>query len=148
MARLARSSRWTTAIRGSSHAVPSRPFHCVSALDSSLWVVRTYVYIQVDYYHANTLLVLSDEEIAAKAKRDLDTMLGSACAQATVVDAAVVKLPNAVNWYYPGSYDSMPDLASSSIPNAYFVGDLVRARTSHGGPPHAFPTCNRAHSPL
>jgi len=86
--------------------------------------------IEVDYYHANTLLVLSDEEIAAKAKRDLDTMLGRACAQATVVDAAVVKLPNAVNWYYPGSYDSMPDLASTAIPNAYFVGDLVRTR--HG----------------
>ena len=86
--------------------------------------------IEVDYYHANTLLVLPDEEIVAKAKAQLDTMLGPACAAAKVVDAAVVKLPSAVNWYFPGSYDSMPDLASSSIPNAYFVGDLVRTR--HG----------------
>ena len=86
--------------------------------------------IEVDYYHANSLLLLSDEEIAAKAKADLDTMLGEPCRAASVADRAVVKLPNAVNWYFPGSYDSMPDLASSSIPNAYFVGDLVRTR--HG----------------
>jgi len=86
--------------------------------------------IEVDYYHANTLLLLSDEQITAKAKRDLDAMLGSDCQAASVVDSAVVKLPNAVNWYFPGSYDSMPDLASSAIPNAYFVGDLVRTR--HG----------------
>jgi len=86
--------------------------------------------IEVDYYHANTLLVMSDAEIVAKAKSQLDTMLGSACAAATVVDAAVVKLPSAVNWYYPGSYKDMPDLKSSAIPNAYFVGDLVRTR--HG----------------
>ena len=86
--------------------------------------------IEIDYYHANTLLVMSEEEIVVKAKANLDTMLGSACAAASVVDAAVVKLPNAVNWYYPGSYSSMPDLQSSAIPNAYFVGDLVRTR--HG----------------
>ena len=43
---------------------------------------------------------MSDAEIVAKAKSQLDTMLGSACAAATVVDAAVVKLPSAVNWYY------------------------------------------------
>ena len=84
----------------------------------------------MDYYHSNSLLVMSDDEIVAKAKRDLDVMLGAACANAKVLDAAVVKLPNAVNWYFPGSYRSMPDLASSSIPNAYFVGDLVRTR--HG----------------
>lgn len=86
--------------------------------------------IEVDYYHANSLLVMSDAEITAKAKRDLDQMLGSACQAASVIDSAVVKLPNAVNWYFPGSYDSMPDLASSSIRNAFFVGDLVRTR--HG----------------
>ena len=86
--------------------------------------------IEVDYYHSNTLLLLSEEEIVRKAKADLDVMLGGSCAAAQVVDAAVVKLPNAVNWYFPGSYRSMPDLASASIPNAYFVGDLVRTR--HG----------------
>ena len=56
--------------------------------------------IEVDYYHANTLLVQSDEALIAKAKADLDVMLGGACAAAKVVDAAVVKLPSAVNWYF------------------------------------------------
>ena len=35
-----------------------------------------------------------------------------------------------MNWYYVGSHDSMPDLASEAIPNAFFVGDLVKTR--HG----------------
>jgi len=86
--------------------------------------------IEVDYYHANTLLTMNDDDIVSKAKQDLDTMLGSACVEASVVDAAVVKLPQAVNWYFPGSYVDMPDSQSKAIPNAYFVGDLVRSR--HG----------------
>ena len=86
--------------------------------------------IEVDYYHANTLLVLSDDEIVAKAKAQLDTMLGAACEAASVLDAAVVRLPSAVNWYFVGSHDSLPELADEAIPNAYFVGDLVKTR--HG----------------
>jgi len=73
---------------------------------------------------------MDDESIVAKAKSDLDTMLGTSCASAGVSDAAVVKLPRAVNWYSPGSYASMPDTVSGAIPNAYFAGDLVRSR--HG----------------
>ncbi|KAL7550456.1 hypothetical protein ACHAWF_017754 [Thalassiosira exigua] len=86
--------------------------------------------IEIDYYHAATLLVLSDEEVVDKAKRDLDTMLGAQSADATVLDAAVVRLPQAVNWYSPGSYANMPDARSSSMPNAFFCGDIVRSR--HG----------------
>ena len=86
--------------------------------------------IEVDYYHAATLLVMDDDAIVAKAKKDLDTMLGSTCMAAVVEDAAVVRLPQAVNWYYPGSYVDMPDMKSKSIANVYFVGDLVRSR--HG----------------
>ena len=79
---------------------------------------------------APTWRLLSDEELVDKAKAQLDTMLGAGCRAARVVDAAVVRLPQAVNWYFPGSYERMPDLASASVPNAYFVGDLVRTR--HG----------------
>ena len=100
--------------------------------------------IEVDYYHANTLLGLSDEAIVAKAKKDLDTMLGAKCAAASVTDAAVVRLPSAVNWYYPGSYKDMPDLSSSSIPNAYFVGDLVRTRHGSWSQEKAFVTGKQA----
>lgn len=58
-------------------------------------------------------------------------MLGYSCQRAQVIDAAiVVRLPNAVNWYSLGSYANMPDIQSKSIPNVYFVGDIVRTR--HG----------------
>ena len=86
--------------------------------------------IEVDYYHAASLIVMNDEDIVQKAKQDLDTILGQSCENANVVDAAVVRLPTAVNWYSPGSYANMPDSISKSITNAYFVGDLVRSR--HG----------------
>jgi uncharacterized protein with NAD-binding domain and iron-sulfur cluster len=86
--------------------------------------------IEVDYYHAATLLVMSDEDIVEKAKKDLDTMLGETSIGANVVDAAVVRLPQAVNWYYPGSYADMPDMKANAFDNTYFVGDIVRSR--HG----------------
>jgi uncharacterized protein with NAD-binding domain and iron-sulfur cluster len=86
--------------------------------------------IEVDYYHADTLLVMTDEQIAKKAKRDLNTMLGVECATAKVVDAAIVRLPNAVNWYFPDSYKDMPDLKSEALANVHFAGDLIRSR--HG----------------
>ena len=86
--------------------------------------------IEVDYYHAQTLLPMDDAALTAKAKADLDTMLGSTCRAAKVVDAAIVRLPAAVNWYYPGSYVDLPDLRSKSTRNAFFVGDLVKSR--HG----------------
>lgn len=73
---------------------------------------------------------MSDEDIVEKDKRDLDTILGMQSVNAKVLDAAVVRLPQAVNWYYPGSYNNMPDAWSTSIPNTFFCGDLVRSR--HG----------------
>jgi uncharacterized protein with NAD-binding domain and iron-sulfur cluster len=86
--------------------------------------------VEVDYYHANTLLVMSDEQIRDKAKDDLNTMLGAQCAAAKVTDAAIVRLPNAVNWYFPDSYKDMPSAKATSLANVYFAGDLVKTR--HG----------------
>jgi len=86
--------------------------------------------LEVDYYYANQLLVMSDDDLVAKVKNDLDTILGKACERAQVVDAAVIRLPNAVNWYFPGSYKLLPDLESRSIRNLYFAGDI--ARSPHG----------------
>ena len=86
--------------------------------------------IEVDYYSSDALLALDDEQIVAKAKEQLDAMLGASCAAAAVEDAAVVRLPSAVNWYEVGSYANMPDARSATVPNVYFAGDLVRTR--HG----------------
>jgi uncharacterized protein with NAD-binding domain and iron-sulfur cluster len=86
--------------------------------------------LEVDYYHANSLLALSDEDLIHLVKADLDALLGSQCEQSRVVDAAVVRLPSAVNWYFPGSYASMPGLSSESIRNLHYAGDVVK--TDHG----------------
>ena len=96
--------------------------------------------IEVDYYHAASLLVMSDEAIVSKVKNDLDTLLGKQCINAQVVDAAIVRLPQAVNWYCPGSYANMPDTRSDSIPNAFFCGDLVRSRHGSWSQEKAFVT--------
>ncbi len=96
--------------------------------------------IEVDYYHAASLIVMNDEDIVKKVKKDLDTMIGKTSTEAEVVDAAVVRLPSAVNWYSPGSYANMPDAQSSAIPNAYFVGDLVRSRHGSWSQEKAFVT--------
>ena len=57
-----------------------------------------------------------------------------------MIDAAVVKLPNAVNWYFPGSYRDMPDLQSKALSNVYFAGDLVRTRHGSWSQEKAFVT--------
>jgi uncharacterized protein with NAD-binding domain and iron-sulfur cluster len=72
---------------------------------------------------------MSDEDIVDKVKKDLDRIIPG-CSSSKVVDAAVVRLDNAVNWYYPGSYRDMPSIKSSSLDNLYFAGDIVK--TSHG----------------
>ena len=96
--------------------------------------------IEIDYYHAASLLVMSDEDIVDKVKSDLDTILGQQSIDAKVLDAAVVRLPQAVNWYCPGSYSNMPDAQSASIPNVYFSGDLVRSRHGSWSQEKAFVT--------
>jgi uncharacterized protein with NAD-binding domain and iron-sulfur cluster len=96
--------------------------------------------IEVDYYYANSLLSMSDDDIVATVKRDLDDLLGTKCQQSDVVDAAIVRLPNAVNWYFPGSYKDMPDLKSKSINNLYFAGDIVHTRHGSWSQEKAFVT--------
>jgi uncharacterized protein with NAD-binding domain and iron-sulfur cluster len=96
--------------------------------------------IEVDFYHASTLLVLSDDQLITKVKTDLDTILGQSCRDAKVVDAAIVRLPDAVNWYFPGSYQFMPDHRSANIPNLLYCGDIVRSRHGSWSQEKAFVT--------
>lgn len=96
--------------------------------------------LEVDYYYANELLALSDDDIIAKVKSDLDNLLGTQCEQAEVVDAAIVRLPNAVNWYFPGSYRMRPGLKAETLDNVYFCGDLVKAPHSSWSQEKAFVT--------
>lgn len=96
--------------------------------------------LEVDYYYANEILLLSDEDIVAKVKADLDSLLGTLCQASQVVDAAVVRLPEGVNWYFPGCYKDMPDVQSSSVDNLYFAGDIVRTRHGSWSQEKAFVT--------
>lgn len=96
--------------------------------------------IEVDYYHASPLLVMDDDAIVNKVKADLDSILGRPCIESVVTDAAIVRLPNAVNWYAPGSYANMPDVKSQDIENAFFVGDIVKTRHGSWSQEKAFVT--------
>jgi len=96
--------------------------------------------IEVDYYHANQVLLMSDDDIVAKVKGDLDTILGTQCERAQVVDAAVVRLAEGVNWYFPGSYKDMPKVKSDALDNVFFAGDIVRTRHGSWSQEKAFVT--------
>ena len=105
--------------------------------------------VEVDWYYASRLLSLGDDEIVKRAKERADAVLGGACAGATVVDAAVVRLPGAVNWYYPGSYQDMPSVApgkeekakvAGCPANAFFAGDVVKSRHGSWSQEKAFVT--------
>jgi uncharacterized protein with NAD-binding domain and iron-sulfur cluster len=96
--------------------------------------------IEVDYYHADKLIVMSDEAIVKKVKQDLDTILGSQCRIAAVDDAAIVRIPEGVNWYFPGSWQDMPDVQSQAVSNLYFAGDIVRTKHASWSQEKAFVT--------
>lgn len=84
--------------------------------------------IEVDFYHANQLLPMDDEAIVAKVHRDLATCIPE-FKLATVMDSGVVRLPNAVTHFSPGSYQSMlPGV--TNIGNVFMSGDWVI--TQHG----------------
>ncbi|MBD2461400.1 FAD-dependent oxidoreductase [Oscillatoria sp. FACHB-1407] len=84
--------------------------------------------IEADFYHANQLLPLEDEQIVAKVHRDLATCV-PAFHDATVVDHSVVRLPKAVTHFSPGSYPSMLP-KTTCIENVLMSGDWITTR--HG----------------
>jgi uncharacterized protein with NAD-binding domain and iron-sulfur cluster len=84
--------------------------------------------IEADFYHANQLLPLSDEQVIAKVHRDLATCVPE-FRSAEVIDSSVVRLPKAVTHFSPGSYQSMLP-AQTPIANVFMSGDWVITR--HG----------------
>jgi uncharacterized protein with NAD-binding domain and iron-sulfur cluster len=84
--------------------------------------------VEADFYHANQLIPMDDEQIVAKVQRDLATCV-PAFREAKVIDYSVVRLPRAVTHFSPGSYQSMLP-AETAIANVYISGDWVITR--HG----------------
>ena len=84
--------------------------------------------IEVDFYHANQFLSMSDADIIAKVKDYLTTCV-PAFGDAKVIDSSVIRLPNAVTHFAPGSYRHMLP-AQTSIENVFMSGDWIVSR--HG----------------
>ncbi|TVQ44155.1 MAG: FAD-dependent oxidoreductase [Gloeocapsa sp. DLM2.Bin57] len=84
--------------------------------------------IEVDFYHANQLLPMKDEEIIKKVQQDL-TICVPAFAEAKIVDYGVVRVPQGVTHFAPGSYQYLLK-STCSIPNLYLAGDWII--NSHG----------------
>ncbi len=84
--------------------------------------------IEADFYHANQLLPMDDQEMIAKVHRDLTTCVPQ-FRDAKVIDSSVVRLPKAVTHFSPGSYQSMLP-GQTSLANVFMSGDWIITR--HG----------------
>jgi uncharacterized protein with NAD-binding domain and iron-sulfur cluster len=84
--------------------------------------------IEADFYHANQLLPMSDEQIVAKVHRDLARCVPE-FGTATVVDSSIIRLSRAVTHFAPGSYQYMLP-GTTSIANLFMSGDWIKNR--HG----------------
>ncbi|HBL11169.1 MAG TPA: amine oxidase [Cyanobacteria bacterium UBA11162] len=84
--------------------------------------------IEADFYHANQLLPMSDEQIVEKVKRDLGTCIPEV-REAKVIDSSVIRVSQGVTHFAPGSYQYLLK-AKTSIENVFMSGDWVI--TNHG----------------
>ena len=84
--------------------------------------------IEVDYYHANQLLPLSDEQIVELTQKDLTGCIPE-FADAQVVDQAVVRISQGVSHFAPGSYRYLLP-GTTSLDNVFMSGDWIVTR--HG----------------
>ena len=84
--------------------------------------------IEVDYYHANQFLPLSDAEILPLVQADLAGCLPD-FHKAKVTDASVIRLPQAVSHFAPGSYQYLLP-GQTSFRNVFMSGDWIVNR--HG----------------
>jgi uncharacterized protein with NAD-binding domain and iron-sulfur cluster len=84
--------------------------------------------IEADFYHANSLLPLSNQEIVSLVQRDLATCV-PAFRAAQVIDSSVIRLPRAVTHFAPGSYASLLP-TTTSFENVFMSGDWIINR--HG----------------
>ncbi|MEM8808221.1 MAG: FAD-dependent oxidoreductase [Cyanobacteria bacterium P01_G01_bin.38] len=84
--------------------------------------------IEVDYYHANQFLSLSDEQIIPLVQANLAGCL-PAFGDAKVIDYSVIRLPQAVSHFAPGSYQYLLP-GTTGFPNVFMSGDWVVTR--HG----------------
>jgi len=79
--------------------------------------------IEVDYYHANQWLPLDDGEILPIVQSNLADCI-PAVGEAKLVDASVIRLPQAVSHFAPGSYRYLLP-GNTSFDNLFMGGDWI-----------------------
>ncbi|KST64460.1 hydroxysqualene dehydroxylase [Mastigocoleus testarum] len=84
--------------------------------------------VEVDFYHANQFIALEDKEIISIVHNYLTTCV-PAFREAKVIDSSVIRLPQAVTHFAPGSYSHMLP-AKTSFSNLFMSGDWIINR--HG----------------
>ena len=84
--------------------------------------------VEVDFYHANQLLPLTDDEIVSLVKRDLTICIPD-FKESQIIDKTVIRLPKAVTHFAPGSYQYMLK-SVTSYDNVFMSGDWIINR--HG----------------
>lgn len=84
--------------------------------------------LEVDYYYAGALLGMDDARVVATTLRALRRAcpgaLGSLAAE-DVEATAVVRSARAVSHFAPGTYASLPGIASRGAANWWWAGDWV-----------------------
>ncbi|TXG64878.1 hypothetical protein EZV62_011872 [Acer yangbiense] len=84
--------------------------------------------LQADFYHANVLLPLKDEQVLAKVMSCLSKCIEE-FSTATITDKQIRRFPKSLTHYFPGSYKYMMR-GSTSFPNLFMAGDWITTR--HG----------------
>ncbi|MFW6357639.1 MAG: hydroxysqualene dehydroxylase [Chroococcales cyanobacterium] len=84
--------------------------------------------IETDFYHANQLLPMSDEQIISKVHRDLATCVPE-FNSAKVMNSSIVRVSGGVTHFAPGSYQYLLP-TQTNIPNLFMSGDWIITR--HG----------------
>ncbi|MDF5718674.1 MAG: FAD-dependent oxidoreductase [Rhizonema sp. NSF051] len=94
--------------------------------------------VEADFYHANQFLPLEDEEIVSIVQRYLTSCV-PAVRSAKVIDHSVIRLPQAVSHFAPGSYRFMLP-AKTSFKNVFMSGDWITNRHSSWSQEKAYVT--------
>ncbi|NEO52924.1 MAG: NAD(P)-binding protein [Okeania sp. SIO3B5] len=84
--------------------------------------------VEVDFYHANQFLPLSDGEIIKMVQTYLATCIPEFI-EAEIIDQSVVRVREAVTHFFPGSYQYLLS-AKTSFDNVFMSGDWIVNR--HG----------------
>lgn len=84
--------------------------------------------IEADFYHANQFLPLDDREIITLIHQYLTTCIPD-FATGKIIDHSVIRLPQAVTHFAPGSYQYLLP-AKTSLDNVFMSGDWIITR--HG----------------